>query len=108
MLNIGALITALVPVAQGLAAGGTLEATLAGVSLPQWGAIAASVANLVAPEATKAIEAHLAKTDPEIAAFIRDVITNGPDSAAASMFKAWASANADEAMKLQPGMGTDY
>ena len=108
MIGIVALITALFPVAEGLSAGSRLEATLAGLTLPQWGAVAAAVANLLAPEATKEIEAHLSKADPHLSTFIEDIIKNGPDAAAKAAFQSWTSANADEAMKLQPGIGTDY
>ena len=105
MVGIGALITALVPLAQSLMAGASFEGAIGALSLTQWGSLAAALANLLAPEVTKEFEAHAEQLDPHIATFVANIIKHGPDAAAKMAFQAWTSDNANKAMQLQPGMG---
>lgn len=104
LAGIEALVTALLPLGAKLIESGGIELALKSLTLPQWGEIAGAVGQLVAPKAMQTLETR----DPTLTEFLKNIVEHGPDAAAKLAFQMWTSANADEAMKLQPGMGTDY
>jgi hypothetical protein len=81
----GALLIALIPVIEALAAGAPIAAVVAGLTVTQWLNIAAAVAGLaylVETEVPQVI-AFLQKLHPDFEALVSNVKQFGPETAAA-------------------------
>jgi hypothetical protein len=104
-------VLALIPLMQSLLAGEGVDvgAMLGGIDFAQWvtigvKAIAAGPAVMRAlPKVIAAAHPALTALKPAFDAFVDDLMrTNNPEQAADN-FRAWIAANADVAIKLQPG-----
>lgn len=86
-----ALLIALIPVIEALAAGTPIAAVIAGLTVTQWLNIAGAVAGLVALteiEAPKVI-AFFENLHPDFEALVSNVKQFGPDKAAAMACQSW-------------------
>jgi len=102
------LITLLI----GALKGETIGALVGGLSSSQWLQLAGTIAEAVEPEAVKLLGGQ----HPTLAAMI-DAVAKGNEAGFAKHLLAqlgakaaqdWLAANAEEATRLQPGMGTNY
>jgi hypothetical protein len=81
--------------------GAPIGAVLAGLTDVQWLTLAAGVAEEAAPS----IAEKLGLQHPSLGALVEAVGKGLSDELAAKAAQDWLAANADAAMKLQPGMG---
>lgn len=83
----GALLIALLPV-MAVLGGPALNTALAGLTVAQWGAIAAAIANLLVNSSQIAeVEKHLSGLHPAFGNLFNDVRNHGPQQAAAKAYE---------------------
>jgi hypothetical protein len=91
----------LIDILSAVIGGEPLGAVLAALTTVQWLALAAGVAEELAPSVAQ----KLGLAHPSLAALVEAVGNGLSDELAAKAAEDWLAANADAAMKLQPGMG---
>jgi hypothetical protein len=111
MSAIGDFITALVPLLSLLISGTPIGAAVSAITFAQW--IAIGVKTLEAgpavaaamPKILQALDPAFEALKPVFEQFIADVFKDdGGPHVAAGNIRAWVSANATQAIKLQPGI----
>lgn len=96
------MLVALAPIILGLIGGGALPAVLTGVTVPEWLAIGDAVLS-AAPQEIQFVRGLHSVLDHVIG----QVLSSKDGSLAPVSARAWFSANADAAMKMNPGIGYD-
>lgn len=86
--------------------GATPAAAIGALTTSQWLTLGESAAEAIAPELASRL--GLKVSGNSIGGIVDSVFKLAADELGKAQVRSWLSANADEAMKLQPGMGTDY
>lgn len=94
----------LIPIILGLVKGQSIGALLGALTGSDWLTLAEGVAGELVPE----LAAKLGLAHPSLAELVKQISDGVLPPLAAKAAQDVLAANADEAMKLQPGMGTNY